>query len=165
MTADASDGASATDAGSWVEAFAEGWRSPAGPDAFADHFEVWVTEDVRMVQPQVPTAVGRQAFREEFARPIFAIIPDLHATVDGWAARGNQVLIEFTLEGTLGGRTLRWSAVDRVTLRDGLAAERVSYFDPLPILLAVASRPRAWPSFIRMQASQLRTRLTKGGRQ
>ncbi len=45
-----------------------------------------------MVQPQVPTTVGKAAFREVFARPIFALIPDLHATVQSWAADGDGVV-------------------------------------------------------------------------
>lgn len=145
----------------WVEAFTEGWRAPAGSDAFAEHFEDWFTDDVRMVQPQLPTAVGKAAFRESF-RSAFELIPDLHATVRDWAARGDTVFIEFTLEGTLGGRKVSVPAVDRFTLRDGLVAERVAHFDPAPMLRAVATSPRAWPRFLRLQASQLTSRL-KGG--
>jgi ketosteroid isomerase-like protein len=145
----------------WVEAFTEGWRAPEGLDAFADHFEPWFTDDVRMVQPQLPTAVGKAAFRETF-RPAFELIPDLHATVRSWAAEGGTVFIEFTLEGTLGGRKVTAPAVDRFELRDGLVAERVAYLDPAPMLRAVATSPRTWPRFVRLQASQLGKRLRGG---
>ena len=147
----------------WVRAFADGWRAPADADSFADHFDRLMADDVRLVQPQLPTSVGRQAFRELFARPAFGLIEDLHATVDGWAARDDTVTIEITLEGTLGGRPVSWRAVDVVTLRDGLAAERRSYFDPTPLLAAVATRPRAWPRFARLRAQQLGRRLGIGG--
>lgn len=143
----------------FVQGFADGWRSPAGPDAFADHFDQLITDDVRLIQPQVPTSVGKRAFREEFARPIFALIPDLHATVHNWAATADGVMIEFTLAGTLGSKPVSWPAVDRITLRDGLASERRAYFDPLRVLGAVATRPRAWPRFARIQLLQLRNRL------
>ncbi len=145
----------------WVEAFAEGWRDPESLDAFADHFERWLTDDVRMIQPQLPVMVGKAAFREGF-RPAFDLIPDLHATVSNWAAHGDIVFIEFTLEGTLGGRQVRVPAVDRFTLRDGLVSERVAHFDPTPMLLGVAASPRAWPRFLRLQASQLTAKLTGG---
>lgn len=145
----------------WVEAFAEGWRAPESLEAFAAHFEPWFTEDVRMIQPQLPTSVGKEAFRETF-RPAFEMIPDLHATVRGWAAEGETVFIEFTLEGTLGGREVTAPAVDRFKLRDGMVAERVAYFDPAPMLRAVATSPRAWPKLLRLQASRLGERL-KGG--
>jgi hypothetical protein len=66
------------------------------------------------------------------------------------------VLIEFTLSGTAGGGPISWHAVDRFVLgEDGLATERISYFDSMPIVLTVARRPRAWPGFLR---SRLRGR-------
>lgn len=140
----------------WVEAFAEGWRAPRSADAFADHFEPWLTDDVRMVQPQLPTLVGKRDFRERFARPLFALVPDIHGTVRSWAARGDVVLIELVLEGTVGGRTFRLPTVDRMTLRDGLVCERVAHLDPSPLLRAVALSPRSWPRFARMQIEQRR---------
>jgi ketosteroid isomerase-like protein len=146
----------------WVQEFIEGWRAPKGPESFADHFDELITDDVRMIQPQVPTAVGRQAFREQFVRPVFELIPDLHARVHRWAADGDTALIEFTLAGTLGGRPVSWDCVDRVTLRDGRASERRAYFDPTPVLAAVATRPRVWPRFARLQARQLGRRLGIG---
>ena len=146
----------------WVRAFIEGWRAPTDADSFADHFDDLMTDDVRLIQPQLPTAVGRHAFREQFARPVFELVPDLHATVHRWAADGDTVLIEFTLAGTLAGRPVSWDCVDRVTLRDGLATERRAYFDPTPLLAAVATRPRVWPRFWRLQAQQLRRRIGIG---
>jgi ketosteroid isomerase-like protein len=157
------NGAASAEAEAWVERFIDGWRAPRDPESFADHFDPILAEDVRMVQPQLPTAVGRRAFREGFVRPVFSLIPDLHATVHRWAAAGDAVLIEFTLSGTLGGREVSWDAVDRITLRDGIAAERHAYFDPLPLLAAVATRPRAWPRFARVQLTQIRQRLDKRG--
>ena len=60
------------------------------------------------------------------------------------------VLIDFTLSGHSGGAPIAWRAVDRIEIgEDGLATERISYFDSLPLVLAVARRPRAWPAFVR----------------
>ena len=56
------------------------------------------------------------------------------------------MLIDFTLSGTAGGAPISWRAVDRIAIgEDGLATERVSYFDSLPLILAIARR-RAWPA-------------------
>jgi ketosteroid isomerase-like protein len=107
--------------------------------------------DVRLIQPLMPTVVGRRAFAEQFVKPLFELIPDVRGEVQRWAAREDAVYIELTLHGTLAGRPLSWRACDRVTLRGGVAIERESYFDPLPLLAAVASRPRAWPKFIDLQ--------------
>jgi ketosteroid isomerase-like protein len=145
----------------WVEAFIEGWRSPRSADAFADHFDAVIDPEVRLIQPQIPTLVGRQAFRERFARPLFELIPDLRGEVERWATGEDLVYIELTLRGTLGGRPVSWRTCDRISLRDGVAVEREAYMDPLPLLRAVATRPRAWPGFARMQARELLHRIRR----
>jgi hypothetical protein len=152
---------SQTAAEAWVTGFAEGWRSPAGPDAFAAHFRPMLAPDVRLIQPQLPTLVGHRAFEAQFVRPLFGLIPDLHGDVERWAARDSTIYIELTLSGTLGGRPISWRVCDRVTLREGVAAERESYCDPAPLIAAIAIRPRAWPRYLRLQLHQLLPRLRR----
>ena len=145
-----------TAAEAWVNAFADGWAGPVDADHFADHFERWLHPDIRLVQPQVPTTIGHRAFRERFARPLFELVPDLHGTVEGWAASGDTVYIELRLEGTVGGRPLTMRTCDRITLRDGKAIERLAYLDPTPMLAAIALSPRSWPQAIRQQIAARR---------
>ena len=140
----------------WVEAFADGWRRPVDAEHFATHFEPWMQPDIRLVQPQVPTAHGFEAFRERLARPLFELVPDLHGAVERWAADGDTVYIELRLEGTVGGRHVTMRTCDRVTLRDGRASERVAYVDPSPLLSAIARSPRVWPRAIRRQLASRR---------
>jgi ketosteroid isomerase-like protein len=140
----------------WVEMFAEGWANPVDTDTFCDHFDPWFHPDVRMIQPSVAPTVGKLAFREQFARPLFELVPDLHGTVENWASSGDVVYIELRLEGTIGGRPFSLSTCDRIKLRDGKALERVAYLDPAPLLKAVARSPRAWPRFLRTQLRNLR---------
>jgi hypothetical protein len=147
----AASAAAESAAGAFVRAFAEGWRAPIDGEHFSDHFEPWLDPDVRLVQPQVPTVVGRRAFRERFARPLFELVPDLHGTVEGWAASGDTVYIELLLEGTVGKRTVRLHSCDRVTLRDGRVIERIAHLDPTALLRAVALTPGAWPRALRQQ--------------
>ncbi|TMM19217.1 MAG: nuclear transport factor 2 family protein [Actinobacteria bacterium] len=144
----------------WVAGFVEGWRAPTGPDAFAAHFRPMLAPDVRLIQPRLPDVTGPQAFEDEFVRPLFRLIPDLRGEVERWAAQGEVLYIELTLRGTLGGQPVSWRVCDRVTLRDGLAVERESYFDPVPLLAAVAARPRAWLPFVRLQARRLANQLS-----
>jgi ketosteroid isomerase-like protein len=149
-------------AAAWVEMFTEGWRNPTDPDSFCDHFEPWFHPEMRMVQPQLPTLVGARAFREQFARPLFGLVPDLRGTVEGWTARDDIVHIELRLEGTVGGgrgRRFQMHTCDRIVLRDGRAVERVAYLDATPLLKAILLTPRAWPRFIR---TQIRSRRTGG---
>src|SRR5262249_22690162 len=130
------------EAQAWVAAFAEGWRAPAGPDAFAAHFRPLLAPDVRLIQPQLPTTRGRDAFERDFVRPLFALIPDLRGDVERWAARDGNIYIELTLHGTIGRRPLSWRVCDRIALRAGVAVERESYLDPSPLLRAVLASPR-----------------------
>ncbi len=109
-----------------------------------------------MIQPSVRPTVGRRAFREEFARPLFELVPDLSGTVENWAVSGDTVYIELRLEGTVGGRRFTMDTCDRITLRNGKAVERFAYLDAAPLIKAVAASPRAWPKFIRTQLRSLR---------
>jgi SnoaL-like domain len=144
--------AASTGAEAWVAGFAEGWRTPAGADGLVASFAPILSPHVRMIQPQLPTLVGHEAFRRGFAEPLFDLIPDLRGRVVRWATRGDDVFIEVELRGTLGRRPVRFTAVDRVTLRDDVAVERESHLDPTPLLVAVARAPRVWLRFVRMQA-------------
>ncbi len=140
----------------WVEMFAEGWANPVDADTFSDHFEPHLQPEVRMIQPSMRPIVGKKGFREEFARPLFHLVPDLHGTVENWAADGGVVYIELRLEGTIGRRPFTMRTCDRISLRDGTAVERVAYLDATPLLKAVALSPRAWPKFLKIQLRNLR---------
>jgi ketosteroid isomerase-like protein len=150
-TASAAPASVESPAEAFVQAFTEGWRAPIDADRFADHFEPWLDPEVRLVQPGMPTTVGRQAFRESFVRPLFELIPDLHGTVEGWAVREDRIYIELRLEGTVGKRPVTIRTCDRITLRDGRVVERVAHLDSTPLLAAVALTPRVWPRAIRQQ--------------
>ena len=130
-------------ASEFVARFESAWAK-SDPDALV----ALLTHDVVLTQPMVPDTMGRTAAREQFAR-LLRFIPNLHTTVHRWAAQDDFLFIEFTLSGTVGGREASWPAVDRFLLRDGLAAERVSYFDSLPIVLTIAKRPRGWRRMLR----------------
>jgi ketosteroid isomerase-like protein len=140
----------------WVHGFSAGWREPGGPHEFVDHFTPLLDPEIRLIQPQMPTLVGLEAFRRVFAEPLFDLIPDIHGEVRGWAADGDTIWTELELRGTFGGRPLTLETVDRITLRDGRAIERRAFCDPTPLLVAAATRPRAWARFARVQALQAR---------
>ena len=165
QTLDGSAKAPARSAEEWVEEFARGWRAPGGAEAFASHFREMLAEDVRLIQPQLPVIVGRRAFEEEFVRPLFALMPDVRGEVERWAARDGALYIEMTLHGMLGGRPLSWRVCDRITLRDGVAVERESYFDSLQLLAAVVRAPRSWPGYLRVQARRVIPHIAKGRKQ
>lgn len=126
-------------AAEFVEGFRRFWSAPS-----LDGFSSLLSPDVKLVQPLAPPMRGLEEVRRGFAT-IFAWLPDLRAEVDRWSASGNVVFIEFRLRATIGGRAFEWPVVDRFVLReDGLAVERVTYFDPLRLLGAAATRPSGW---------------------
>lgn len=143
MTTGQRDVAASSEAAEYVQRFATAW-SQCDPDALV----ALLAEDVVLIQPMMPATSGRTAAREAFAR-LFALVPDLRATVHRWGAGEDAVFIEFTLSGTFGGRELSWPAVDRFQLRDGLAVKRVSYFDPGPMTMKMLTRPRGWGRLLR----------------
>lgn len=124
--------------------FVEYWRAPT-PGGLS----LVLAERVRLVAPMTPATETLAEAQRVFAS-LLALIPDLTGELHRWGATDDGVLIEFTLSGSLGGRPISWHAVDRFVLgEDGLATERVNYFDAMPVVLAAATRPRAWPTFLR----------------
>lgn len=129
-------------AAEFVGFFSDGWRIGATqPDRFFEHFSGRLTADAVLIQPLSRVSRGPRGLRELF-EPLFGIMPDLCGEVERWGATEDGVLIELGLRGRLRGRPVEWTAVDRIILRDGLIAERRSYFDPLPLVMALLSRPR-----------------------
>jgi len=131
-------------AADFVGRFSEYWKAPtpAGLDTV-------LAERTRLVAPMTPTAHTLEEGKRAFAA-LFELIEGMTAEVHRWGATEDGVLIEFTIRGLAGGKPISWDAVDRFVLgEDGLATERVSYFDSMPVALAAASRPRAWPALLR----------------
>ena len=142
-------------AAAWVAAFAAGWAEPSDAESFCDHFDPLLDDEIRLVQPQLPVTVGKPAFRERVARPLFELLDDVRGTVESWASSGNVVFVELVIRARLGSRPVELRTLDRITLRDGRATERIAYLDPLPMLGAVARSPRSWPRFARIQIGRL----------
>jgi len=135
-------------AAEFVEGFRRYWSAPS-----LDGLSALLAPDVTLVQPLAPRIRGLDEVRRQFGA-IFAWLPDLRAEVDRWSSAGNVVFIEFRLRATIGGRPFEWPVIDRFLLRDdGLAVERVTYFDPLPLLAAAARRPSGWRQLWRSGAA------------
>jgi ketosteroid isomerase-like protein len=130
-------------AAEFVDRFRDAWSTSS-----VDELMALLTDDVVLVQPGVPSTRGKAAAREQFSR-LLRMIPDLHVSVERWAARDDYIFIEFSLVGTFGGREIRWPAVDRFHVDDGVASERISYFDSVPVFLQVLRRPRGWRRMLR----------------
>ena len=138
-------------AADFVRRFQEFWRAPV-----PERLDTVLASYAHLSAPMVPTTYGLEAGKRVFA-DLFELIPDMTAEVHRWGATADGVLIEFTVRGTAGGSPISWESVDRFVLdQDGLASERFTYFDSLPLVSTLARRPRIWPGFTRSRIKQLR---------
>ncbi|HYF45227.1 MAG TPA: nuclear transport factor 2 family protein [Acidimicrobiales bacterium] len=113
----------------FVDRFAAWWRAP-DPEALP----TVLGPDVHLAAPLTEETFGLLDAQEGF-RTLLAGIPDLTGEVHRWGPHPDGVFIEFTLRGTIGDRTVAIRAVDDFLVGDdGLATERISYFDPSQLL-------------------------------
>lgn len=111
-------------AADFVRRFVEYWSDPS-----VERLDTLLSDPVRMIAPLTPTTETLEDGKRAFGAVLDAI-PDLENEVRRWGPTADGVLIEFTLSGTIGGRPVSWDLVDRFLLdQEGLATERVSYFD------------------------------------
>jgi SnoaL-like domain len=142
-------GATTEGAADFARRFAEFWAAPA-----PDRLDSLLAERVRLVAPMTPTTDTLADGERVFAN-LLRLIPDATAEVHEWGATEAGILIHFTVGGSVSGVPISWRAVDRIAIGDdGLATERVSYFDTAPLLFAVLRHPRTWPAFARSRLSR-----------
>ena len=109
--------------------FAAYWSKPT-----LDGLAGLLRDDVRLAAPLTPTTEGLTDGRQTIGG-LLELMPDITGTVHRWGPHPDGLFIEFTLAGTLNGAQVSWRAIDSFELDDeGMARERVSYFDPTPIL-------------------------------
>ncbi|HEY8303464.1 MAG TPA: nuclear transport factor 2 family protein [Solirubrobacteraceae bacterium] len=137
-------------AADFVRRFAEFWQAPV-----VARLDTVLASDARLSAPMVSTTYGLEAGRRTFVE-LFELIPDMTAEVHRWGTTSDGVLIEFTVRGTAGGVPISWQSVDRFVLNgDGLATERFTYFDSLPLLLTLVRHPRTLLRFTRSRIKRM----------
>lgn len=129
----------------WVAAFADAWQRGRG--ALEDVMSL-MSPHVKLSAPGLRSTRGREAGYRAFRRT-FALLPDLVATVENWAAQGDVLFIEMTFTATIGGRLVQWKNVDRFIFRDGVAIERTAYFNPVWVRRAFLATPAGWLQLLR----------------
>ena len=121
------------EADDFAHRFATYWSKPT-----VEGLDALLRPDVRLAAPRTPTTNGRDEGRQTMAG-LFELIPDLTGKVHRWGPHPDGCFIEFTLSGTLNGAPIAWRAIDAFELdADGMASERVSFFDPTALLAAAA---------------------------
>jgi hypothetical protein len=129
----------------FVARFAEFWLRPS-----PQRLPALLHPDVVLVQPLAAPMIGIAAAQADFRR-IWSCLPDLRAHVDRWAGDSAALFIEFRLRAHVGADAIEWPVVNRLVLDDGLAIERVTYFDPLVVLPKLLRHPPVWWRWLRSQ--------------
>jgi ketosteroid isomerase-like protein len=131
-------------AADFVRRFEDFWSAPT-----PERLDIVLAPDARLSAPMMPTTQGLKEGGRAFA-DLFELVSDISIEVHRWGATADGVLIEFTVRGTAAGAPVSWESVDRFVVgENGLASERFTYFDSLPLVLNLARRPKAWPAFVR----------------
>ncbi|HEX4357524.1 MAG TPA: nuclear transport factor 2 family protein [Pseudonocardia sp.] len=126
----------------FVRRFGEVWAAPS-----PERLNSLVHPDAVFVQP-IEREVHGHAEAAAFWRRLFRLVPDLRGEIVSWGHRGAVVYIEVRLTGTLGGRPIEWTSLDRIQLDAGKVRHRGANFDPLPLIGAIALRPKALALFL-----------------
>jgi SnoaL-like domain len=125
----------------FAERFAEVWKNPS-----VEKLVTLLHADVVLYQPHLPVMHGRAAAGEEFQR-LLQWLPDFHGDVERFRGSDGVVFIEWRMMFPIGKRGVSIPAVDRFILEDGVAIERVVYFNQLPLVIAILSHPGVWRGF------------------
>jgi len=128
-------------------------RAWADPDP--ERINALVHPDIEFIQPLEGVVRGHEEALA-FWRRLFTLIPDIHGEVLSWGFGDDIVFIELRMIGTLGGKPIEWVTLDRIRLEDGKVRQRIAYFNPLPLVRAVVTRPRAWPRWLAAQRQSVR---------
>ncbi len=102
------------------------------------------------VPTKPPVTYGKAAARAGFER-VFNAIPDLRGEVHRWGSGSDTVYIEMTFHATVGGKSISWRNVDRILFENGVAIERVAYFDPSKLRRALTGSIRGMMQYWRLR--------------
>ena len=133
----------------WVSKFTSLWK---GGQSNINEFMDLLSSDVRLIAPGFRTTVGRAAGLSAFART-FDVLPDLTASVVRWSANDDVLFVEMTFSATIGRRQAQWYNVDRFIFLDGLAVERVAFYNPNRVRREFLKSPAGcWQLFKRLRS-------------
>lgn len=134
----------------WVGAFKHVWERPRDR---LDRLLALLGNDVTLKAPtKPPVSKGKIEARAAFER-VFRGLPDLRADILRWSADADAdaLFVEMMFEATIGGRLVSWNNLDRFSFENGLAVERVAYFDPTKIRKAYTRNIAAFRQYLRMR--------------
>jgi hypothetical protein len=132
----------------WIAAFRHVWDKP---QERLDHLLNLLSDDVTLRAPTLPpVSHGKAEARAAFNRA-FRGMPDLRADIHRWSLADEVLFIEITFEATIGGHRVKWDDVDVFTVKNGVAIQRVAFFDPTPVRRAFLRNFSAFRQYRRMR--------------
>lgn len=132
----------------WMERFAQCWTAPA--ERLEDMLAL-LSDDVVLEAPTIPPrSEGKDDARAAFLNA-FRMFPTLVGQVHRYSFAGEVLFIEWSQSAMIGKRRLSWRIVDRFLFRDGVACERIAYFDALRIRNAILASPASILQYMRFR--------------
>ena len=129
----------------WVASFDAHWQR--GRPAL-DQLLALLGPDIRLSAPGLRSTEGIRAATVAFEQT-FVVFPDLTGRVLSWAASSSVLFIEMEFTATAGSGPIHWKNVDRFAFVNGVAVERVAFFNPRRIRKALLSSPAGWLQLLR----------------
>lgn len=126
----------------FTQRFKEIWKHPS-----PDQLVTLLHPDIILFQPHLRPIQGKDAALEEFQR-LFNWMPDLYGEVDNFCGSDDVVFIQWRMIFPFGKKPLSVAMVDRFILQEGLAVERVAYFNFLRIIGAIILNPSTWLGYV-----------------
>ncbi len=139
------------DYATWMRKFTDLWSEGRSK---LPEFMSLLSPHIKLSAPGVRSTYGWNECESAFKRT-FDVLPDLVAEVHRWSASDDALFIEMTFSATIGGKRIHWRSVDRFIFRDGMAVERIAFFNPGPIRRAFLARPSGWRQLWRRTRSGL----------
>lgn len=122
--------------------FADAWADPT-----PERLVALLHPEIVLLQPHLPPIRGKAAALAEMQR-LFKWLPELHGVVDRASGDDSVIFIEWRMKRSRSSNDVI-PAVDRFLLRDGLALERIVYFDQVRLIRQVLAHPGLWPGFFK----------------
>ena len=123
---------------SFVKKFEEAWSTPD-----LDSLTELLAENVTLIQPLSKPIYGKPAAVKSFEK-ILRQYPGIRGEEVFGLGQHDRVIIDWKMVVPIGRQTLRIPVIDSFYMDHGLVSMRIAYFNPIPILKAIAVHPSHW---------------------
>ncbi len=133
--------------GDWMAAFCDVWSNPGDK---LERLLGLLSDDIVLKASTIPpVSRGKEEARAAFKGSLRAM-PDLSAYVHNWSYTNDVLFIEMTFSARIGRKEVSWRSIDRFLFKDGVAVERINFFDPTRVRRAFLFSFSGFRQYLRM---------------